>query len=392
MKRYYNYIRYDRGIKPVGKFSVEKEEKKVSQEVINIITLKSIYDNIINTERQLEGTQTNDIYAISSQEPPFYPSLSEEEKSIVWAWVKAKEAALDTLYDDETYQFTMKVAGHVNMSEFGIDKLITSAHQQRSTMSQFGAMPPSYLDESRMTREREDLFSRMIQLKQAIEKSKYEDIKREQKLLNSERPKRPKHELRSFEENEEYQKIFTMRYGAKSNEVPNIYAELADFDTMPLSENTRMLMYNFETIEKALGGLTLEHSRKRMLLATNWMQRPEVLKHGDLSPLFISALGAALSRMRHRCQNLQQVGDYSQLIESPDLDVVDSFAELTALQIMRIRFFSPTRVFLDKMGERISSRENRLLYLMNKFSYDGKHVRSNLGSSTDWTMQALYAF
>lgn len=392
LSRYLDYIR-ELGFDQIKSFTTDESEKFLSQEITNITTLKSIYDIIINTEKQLKGTQGSDIYRISAQQPPYYPSLSNEEKIIVWAWVKAKEKALDALHEDKTYQFAMKVAGHVNITEFGIDKLITSAHQQRPNMQKYDNMPPSFVDESRMAQEREQLFSRMIELKQAIEFSKYEDIKREQKRLNDQVPDDAQFELRDEDENKKYVELFRTRYGADDEEIPDPFAELADMDTMPLSETTRMLMFNFETVERALKGMTLEHSRKRMLLATDWMQQPEVLQHGDLSPLFVSALSGALMRLRHRCPNLSHVTEYDQLIESPDSDVVDAFSELVAMQIMRIRFFSPTRVNLDKMGERITSRENHLIYMMAKFTFDGKFVRSNIGPSyNQFSNSALYAF
>jgi hypothetical protein len=385
--------------------SVSDDERGIAAMAQNVVFLKRIYDLILNTEKQVRNAQVSPPGPhVAEQEPPFYPVLSDDERNLVWAWVKARERALDLLYSDDTYVFAMKVAGHVNMSEVGVDKLITSSHQQRLSRSDFDKMPSAHYDDSQISNERTVLFERYVELLNTLENSKIDDLKQRQLELNAvgeiEDRDGGRPDIRDPNENMQIRKEWMALYRIEDENdphLPSMHAELAVFGETP-SEMTRMLQSNVDSVERAMKGIEVNDSRKRLLWATDWMMRPEVSGHADLSPLFIAAIGAALLRARSFNPKLRPVKTGDSFILSKDLEVVDGFAELVALQIMRIKFFSPTKTLLDKMGARISERERRLLFVFRHFFFDTslKTVREGGGGygfeSASCESSAMYAF
>ena len=388
-----------------GNAEINESERNASEMVENVVLLKEVYDLILNTESQLRASTPPpkgevSIRAVDAQEPPFYPLLSEDEKNIVWAWTKARENALHVLYEDPTYIFAVKVAGLVNMNEFGVDKLISASHRQSITPAEFEAMPPAHYDDPRISSERSSLFGRYLALLNALQVSKIKDLKRQQRSNNS-RSIVPEGQTAPII----YQKLdidklkrtYQTLYGIlDEDELPSTRSEPAYMETMILSPETRQLQFNLDTVEKALKGIDMDNSRKRLLWATNWMQRPEVLLHGDLTPLFLAALGEALFRIHQFAPQLSAVDDFDSFINSTSFDVVHAFADSVATEILRIKFYSPTRTQLDKMGQRIDARDRGLLRIFKRFYYDAqtKTVKDSRLSAprSQCTDAALYAF
>lgn len=353
---------------------------------VNIIELKSIYDQIITAYRSIQNRDVDTTF-LTLQEPPYFPRLTEDEKNIVWNWVQAKEKALHEIYSDRLFIFATKVAGFINMSEFSIDKLITSAHKQRPTSRQYAEMPPTIADDPFLSHERDLLFEKSILLAEELKASQYRDILNQQRKNNQVKGAQTASNLA------ELQSLFRVEYGAiDPDEIPMRNAKIADIDNSQPSETTLRLKAHIEALQNMSKGFISENSRQRMLWATQWMMQPEVTKDAELSPIFVSGMSGALLRLRHMCPNLKNATEFEMFYESKDIDVVDSFAELVSLQITRAQFFHPTRVMLDRTGMRNNHRESRLLFLMKKFTFDGTHVRSNLTLNDTTFNSALYAF
>jgi hypothetical protein len=383
-----------------------KGEKEASDMVENVVLLKEFFDLILNTETQLRASEpvkgelsVNDV---ADQEPPFFPILAEDEKNLVWAWIKAKEKALHVLYSDSVYVFAMKVAGKVNMSEFGVDKLISASHRQRITAAEFESMPPAHYDDPRISSERALLLDRYLQILNALQASKIEDLKEQQYSNNVAARTRALDGGKApilWEEDQvaNFVRRFQSLYGIFQEKfLPQSISDVASFETMNLSPKTRQLQFNLDTVESALKGVDMDNSRKRLLWAADWMQRPEVLKHGDLTPLFLGALDSALFAVHQFAPKLHDVVSYDAFINSDSFDVTSAFAELVALQILRSKFYAPTKTQLDKMGQRIDARSQGLLRIFKNFIFDAssekvKDLRSaSLGSSC--FAATMYAF
>lgn len=386
--------------------NVSAGEEDASDMVENVVLLKEFYDLILNTESQLTASEPKkgelSVGDVARQEPPFYPILAEDEKNLVWAWIKSREEALHEMYRDSTYTFAMKVAGKINMGEFGVDKLISASHRQRLTSAEFESMPPAQYDDPRISSERAMLLDRYIKMLNALQESKIADLKRQQRANNAAAVVRREQPggadaIWSKEEAERFRSRFQTTYEIfDEDSLPSRISEVASFETMALSPKTRELQFNLDTIERSLKGVDMDNSRKRLLWATDWMQRPEVLQHGDLTPLFLGALDSALFAAHEFAPNLRNVDEFDAFINSDSFDVVSAFAELVAIQIMRSKFYAPTKTQLDRMGQRIDARARGLLKIFARFFYDrtSKTVKDSRTSPTgaSCTSSALYAF
>lgn len=358
---------------------------------INLIELKSIYDQIIYSRRAIE-TSAKDTSLLEKNEPPYLPKLTRGERNLLWNWIQTKQEALHSVYKDQVFVFATKVAGFINMSEFSIDKLITSAHKQKvNAQKYYNAMPPTIADDPYLSRERDLLFEKSIRLNQELEESKKKDIRDYQRTLNN---------IRSSEtadQSEFVEAVDTMRYkyGAiDPRDRPKNRERLVAYvqEDIPESETTQKLKLHIEALKDLTQDFVSENSRKRMLFAAEWMMQPEITQDAELSPLFVSGMSGALMKVRRRCPKLRHVTNYEAFIKASE-DVQDVFAELVSIQITRIQFFHPTRVLLDKTNMRNDQRENRLLYSIREFTFDGEKIISDLDVESYQTWNpALIAF
>jgi len=374
-------------------------EKREAVSPTNMLELKSIIDAINVAAENIANSTTNKAADVARQEPPFFPRLSEDERMTLYNWIKIKQAALDDIYRDPLYIFAVKVAGLSNMSDFSIDKLITSAYKQTPSYAQFQQMPSTIADDPFLSNERTVLFDRIVGLNEDLEKSKIQDLLAFQQKQNvvKENEDQDDEEVESVTTRMEInRRRYAQMYGAQDSELPVDNALVVDLGdkAIPESLKTRELRLHVEALKGLTSAYESGGSRQRMLWAVQWMMQPEILKRAELSPLFVAAMSAALTRVRSMCPTLAQAKDAKMFYESPDDIVVDVFAELVAMQIARIKFFHPTRVLLDKTGARTQQVEGRLLYRMKNFSFDGSKVFSDLAltGSRGGTCSALYAF
>jgi hypothetical protein len=351
----------------------------------NLILLKQIIDRVSTGEMRLNSKLDVDKFQhVAGQEPPFLPSLSWDEKKFIWTWVQAKETALAKLYEDKTYQFVVLVAGGLNMGEYGVDKLITSARTRRPSLASLKEMPPSINDNAFMSMQRDLLTHTVMQAHEEFQKSRKADVLQQQQYFNG-------LQVRGFPgfnngrnatEQSQIVADFKRTWGAvRDLDLPGPAAQVATIENSRVSERTAKLKSYLEMLEKMQAGVNVEDYRERMLVAAEWMQQPEVLQHGELSSVVQTGLADALLVVHGRCPALRSVRDYNLFIDCEDSDVVTAFAKLVTLQIMLTKFFNPARTQLDKMGSRISHREGRLIDLFKNFSFDGTKISSNLDST-----------
>lgn len=375
-------------------------EARESSSPMNMIDLKSIIDqiNVAATTIANKGVSPN---TLARHEPPFFPRLSEGERLMVWNWVKAKQKAVEEIYNTPLFRFATKVAGLTNMSfEMGVDKLITSAYKQSAHLHRYKDMPMTIADDPFLSAERDLLFDRIVSLNAELEKSKIRDLLEQQQRENQMIAGNETETVIDYENQKRY---FKTQYEAFDEEVPTDSGNngqtrvVRPDDPFPTSSRTREL----EERVSALGGMTkayqMESSRQRMLWAIEWMMQPEILRSAELSPLFTGAISAALFRLRSQCPSLRMAHDASMYYESPDVMAADALAELVAMQITRIKFFHPTRAMLDKTNARNQQMEHRLINRMKNFVFDGTYVLSDVGSDYPYSSSssdcaALYAF
>jgi hypothetical protein len=368
-------------------------EQRESQLPINTFELKGIIDAINVATANIKNASRMSVSNVAMYEPPFYPRLSEDERMMVWNWVNVKQAAVEEIYKDKFYQFATTVAGMVNLNDFGLDKLITSAFKQTPRYREYQEMPSTIADDPFLSAERDALFAQIVDLNTALQQSKVRDGLRMQRTYNRIA------EINGVTEGDEEilqdQAVFERIYKARGNEIPTIGAEIYDMNIeAPKSEMTRQLELRVKALEGLSDAFTSENSRQRMLSAVKWMMQPETLKKAEMQPIFSAAIQQALFRVRSMVPSLQNVTDAKMFYESPDGMVVTAFAELVAQQITRTQFFHQTRVMLDKTHSRNQQMENRLKWTMRNFRFDGTHVLSRFSdtSSSSGTCNALYAF
>jgi hypothetical protein len=382
-------------LEPDPEFAGIEDREKSSP--MNMIDLKSIIDqiNVAATTIANKGVSPN---TLARHEPPFFPRLSEGERLMVWNWVKAKQRAVEEIYNTPLFRFATKVAGLTNMSfEMGVDKLITSAYKQSTHLHRYKEMPVTIADDPFLSVERDLLFDRIVSLNAELEKSKIRDLLEQQQRENVMLRRPEKAGDKNYYENQKV--FFKTQYEAFDDEVPIFSAKgftkvVENDEPVPISQRTREL----EERVSALGGMTkayqMESSRQRMMWAIEWMMQPEILRSAELSPLFTGAISAALFRLRSQCPSLRMAHDASMYYESPDVMAADALAELVAMQITRIKFFHPTRAMLDKTNARNQQMEHRLINRMKNFVFDGTYVLSDVGSDypSSSDCAALYAF
>lgn len=353
----------------------------------NLILLKQIIDRVSTGEMRFNSKlDVAKFQHVAGQEPPFLPSLSWDEKKFIWTWVQAKETALAKLYEDKTYQFVVLVAGGLNMGEYGVDKLITSARTRRPSLASLKEMPPSINDNAFMSMQRDLLTHTVMQAHEEFQKSRKADVLQQQQYFNGLQVGRGLvrgfNNERSATEQSQIVADFKRTWGAvKDLDLPGPAAQVATVENSRVSERTAKLKSYLEMLEKMQAGVNVEDYRERMLVAAEWMQQPEVLQHGELSSVVQTGLADALLVVHGRCPALRSVRDYNLFIDCEDSDVVTAFAKLVTLQILLTKFFNPARTQLDKMGSRISNREGRLIDLFQNFSFDGTKISSNLNST-----------
>jgi hypothetical protein len=375
------------GLWRVFKEAMEKNASQTNMNMKNLIALKMILDRISIAESRRRAKIEDSFAGAFDQEPPYLPSLSYDEKRFVWSWVQAKEAAFNKIYSDDTYQFTLIVAGCLNLGENGIEKLVSFNRTERPAISALKEMPPSINDNTFISKQRDILVNTVLYAQRELKQRIKEDVLLHQQTLNSDTTGNKflfgKPPLRSNDDQKRVEFEFRQKWGTVNPAaMPKKDAYLATEENSPASETTAQLRAYLDMLERMKMGVTNEDFRSRMLIAADWMQKPEVLGYGHLKPIFKSGLAMALLLIRQRCCSLSSVTEYDMLIKSPDSDVVTAFAKLVAIQIEQSMFENPTSVRLDKTGARLSLREERLLHLMAKFKFDGTKVLSNLNLSS----------
>jgi hypothetical protein len=378
---------------------IEVPEYREALSPMNTFELKSIIDAINVATANIKNASRLSASTVAMYEPPFYPRLSEDERMMVWNWVNVKQAAVEEIYKDKFYQFATTVAGMVNLNDFGLDKLITSAFKQTPRYHDYKEMPSTIADDPFLSAERDALFGKIVALNGALEQSivrdglrmqqRYNNIARDQEAANNDDDETVNHEIG------EKQRLFEQVYGAQDNEIPTVGAKVHEMTSeVAKSEETQQLELRVHALEGLRDAYTSENSRQRMLSAVKWMMQPETLKRAEMQPIFSAAIQQALFRVRSMVPSLQNVTDAKMFYESPDGMVVTAFAELVAQQITRTQFFHQTRVMLDKTHSRNQQMENRLKWAMRNFRFDGTHVLSCFSdtSSSSGTCNALYAF
>jgi hypothetical protein len=383
--------------------NIKTSEKREMESPLNVFELKSIIDaiNVATANIRNEVSLRVDV---TKHEPPFYPRLAEDERMMVWNWVNIKQKAIEAIYKDAFYKFATLVAGMVNLTGFGVDKLITSAFRQTPTFREYQQMPSTIADDPFLSAERDALFGKIVSLNEQLRKSKIRDGLRQQQVNNKRsetgalkvyEPRRlPGVGAQKEADNKEMRTFYADVYEATIKEQPADGAELYPMDQEhPKSDETRELELHVHALEGLTDAFVSENSRQRMLWAVKWMMQPEILKKAEIEPIFASAMAQALYRVRQMCQSLRDVTDAKMFYESPDSMVVTAFAELVAQQITRTQFFHQTRVMLDKTHDRNQQMEGRLKWTMQKFRFNGTHVLSEFSStSSSSTCSALYAF
>lgn len=379
-------------------FSDEFPVRREAESPINGIELKSIIDAINVASANLRNAASDDKRNVSAYEPPFFPRLSDDERMMVWNWVNLKQTAMETIYKDEFYQFAVTVAGMVGLSDFGLDKLITSAFRQSPTPREYKDMPSTIADDPFLSSERDALFGQIASLNQALVLSKQRDklaVQREyNKIKDIISPSEVNDKTGRADELLQARQEQIGLFGAEGNESYVNGAKLYPMDKeAPKSPQTVELELRVKALEGLTSAFVSENSRQRMLWAVKWMMQPEILKRAELQPLFSAAIQQALFRVRSMCPALRNVTKAEMFYTSPDSMVVTAFAELVAQQITRTQFFHPTRVHLDKTHDRNQQMETRLKYAMRNFRFNGTHVLSEFSSSnSSETCSALYAF
>jgi hypothetical protein len=369
------------------KTAMDEKASQTNMNMKNLIALKMILDRISIAESRRRAKIEDSFASAFDQEPPYLPSLSYDEKRFVWSWVQAKEAAFNKIYSDDTYQFTLIVAGCLNLGENGIEKLVSFNRTERPAISALKEMPPSINDNTFISKQRDILVNTVLYAQRELQQSIKEDVLLHQQTLNLDTTGEVfffgKPPLRTPDEQQRVEGEFRQKWGTVNTAVmPKRDAYVATEENSPASEKTAQLRSYLDMLERMKMGITNEDFRSRMLIAAEWMQKPEVLGYGHLKPIFKSGLAMALLLIRQRCCSLSSVTEYDMLIKSPDSDVVTAFAKLVAIQIEQSMFENPTSVRLDKTGARLSLREERLLHLMAKFKFDGTKVLSNLNLSS----------
>lgn len=370
-----------------------------SSKVENLMEVKAI-DDRLRADRKLIALKTQKnkftglseqetLQMISDQEPPFLARMSESEKAIIWNWVLAKEEALEKLHSSKSYQFASQVAGFSNME---LKDLITSAFGAKGTYEQLKGMPVDAYTDPQIASERESLAQFLRVLGEAFLASRKKDVGDAQERINA---VAVAEEPRSTTEQGRLKRLSTRVFGqTDERRQPQFFSgQVATFENTEFSTESLQIQSLEKTLKKMLEGNFVDESKRRMFLASNWMQRPEVLRQGQLDHRFYSAIQGAFMRAKALGCQFTELENANAFIESDDPVVVTSFAELTALQIMRADFINPKRVRLDKTGDRILAREQRLKLFISRFSIgDDNKVTSSMFSSSRKTKNEFFNF
>jgi len=347
-----------------------------SGRIENIVEVKAIDDRLRAERKIIDAVTTTNPFTglseeqtlqkISVQEPPFYPRLADSEKALIWNWVRAKEQALVILHSSKSYKFASQVAGFANMP---LRDLITSAFDQKGSYGQLKDFPIDAYTDPQISSERDNLAFVVSNLWDAYQASLKKDVGDQQQQVNmSAFAKNPFNRSKQ----KDLDAYFDNVIGEKDPQRrPKFFSsDVVTLETVDPSPETLRIKALHKTLKKTLEGDFVEESKRRMFLASDWMQRPEVLGEGQLDHRFYSAVEGAFSRVKLLGCAFAGLRDANGFIESEDAVVVTLFAELTALQLMRSDFLNPRRTRLDKTGDRILVRERRLMSVLGKFSVD----------------------
>lgn len=367
-------------IVPIAQFRKAKRKDRIGavsweEEIIesarNMVDIKEIFDQIISADERItlyEDAVVKEGKKYQEFEPPFFPKLSNMEMEAILKWQRSIQQVRSEMLKDPIYDFATMVAGLLNRGVNGVEQLLSN-RGQTTFLAPLTSIPSASEKASVMKSERDRLYRLKYEIESAVEEQRKNDVRREQRRLNG-LPDYQFGDEDEFQIEKEWAESitrFTAANQPNTAEVPKRGGFVASRENVPLSKESRRLMQSKEFIDDMIKGVVAENSRSRMFHALEWLEKVEILKRAEITPIFKAGLENALSSLSAAQCAFANIDSFRPFVESPSRKVRNFFAQLVALEIADIDNIYPKKNYLDKRYMQVNLRKTRLIEAINEF-------------------------